>query len=318
MVTTLSEDHVPGLLAAFDLGSWGQLSDGPFARGRLGAIWRLDSETGSWAVKQVGETSDDELAEILEGAAFQEAALAAGVPTPGVRRTPSGDLIAPIDEVCVRLHAWVDLEDPNFDLDPVQLGALVARLHGVDFAGTIGVDPWYTEPIGDDRWSEVIAALRRRRAPFADELASVVPEVVALEKYLGSPARDLRTCHRDLWADNVRRTGDSGLCVFDFDNAGLADPSQELALVLVEYGAGDPQKGRAIRAAYADAGGRGRVERPTDFAMPIAQLSHIVVAGCRRWLVSASEADRADNEAWVREFIDRPLTRTVIEALLSG
>ena len=225
MVTTLSEDHVPGLLAAFDLGSWGQLSDGPFARGRLGAIWRLDSETGSWAVKQVGETSEDELAQILEGAAFQEAALAAGVPTPGVRRTPSGDLIAPIDEVCVRLHAWVDLEDPNFDLDPVQLGALVARLHGVDFAGTIGVDPWYTEPIGDDRWSEVIAALRKRRAPFADDLASLVPEIVALEKYLGSPARDLRTCHRDLWADNVRRTGDGGLCVFDFDNAGLADPS---------------------------------------------------------------------------------------------
>ena len=204
MVTTLSEDHVPGLLAAFDLGSWGQLSDGPFARGRLGAIWRLDSETGSWAVKQVGETSDDELAEILEGAAFQEAALAAGVPTPGVRRTPSGDLIAPIDEVCVRLHAWVDLEDPNFDLDPVQLGALVARLHGVDFAGTIGVDPWYTEPIGDDRWSEVIAALRKRRAPFADDLASLVPEIVALEKYLGSPAGNLRTCHRDLWADNLR------------------------------------------------------------------------------------------------------------------
>ena len=93
---------------------------------------------------------------------------------------------------------------------------------------------------------------------------------------------------------------------------------KELALVLVEYGAGDPQKGRAIRAAYADAGGPGRVERPTDFAMPIAQLSHIVVAGCRRWLGSASEADRADNEAWVREFIDRPVTRTVIEALLSG
>src|SRR5439155_4476748 len=87
MVTTLSDDHVPGLLAAFDLGSWGQLSDGPFARGRLGAIWRLDSETGSWAVKQVGETSDDELAEILEGAAFQEVTAISGPATSDVRET---------------------------------------------------------------------------------------------------------------------------------------------------------------------------------------------------------------------------------------
>ena len=29
-------------------------------------------------------------------------------------------------------------------------------------------------------------------------------------------------------------------------------------------------------------------------------------------------ADRADNEAWVREYLDRPLTRQGIEALLAG
>ena len=106
--------------------------------------------------------------------------------------------------------------------------------------------------------------------------------------------------------------------MFDFDNAGLADPSQELAAVLVEYGGSDPARARAIRAAYADAGGPGRVERPSDFAMPIAQLSHIVEEGCRRWLVSTTDAERADNEGWVREFIDRPLTPALIETLLSG
>ena len=54
-----------------------------------------------------------------------------------------------------------------------------------------------------------------------------------------------------------------------------------------------------------------------DFAMPIAQLAHIVAEGCRRWLIARTEAERADNEAWVREYLDRPLTRTVIAALLS-
>jgi hypothetical protein len=59
------------------------------------------------------------------------------------------------------------------------------------------------------------------------------------------------------------------------------------------------------------------VERPADFAMPIAQLTHIVEEGCRRWLIATTATDRADNEGWVREFLDRPLTRTLIEELLA-
>ena len=315
---TLGERQVPALLAAFDLGSSGRLSDGPVASGRLGSIWRLDSDVGSWAVKQVADVTDDEIAEIVDGAAFQEAACAAGVPTPAVRRTSSGELIADVDGLHIRVHAWVDLHDPDLDLDPVGLGRVVAGLHRIDFAGSIGVDPWYSEPVGAARWAELIATLSDRRAPFADELQALVPELVALEAFLGLPPRALRTCHRDLWADNLRRTHVGGLCVFDFDNAGLADPSQELAAVLVEYSGSDPRRASAIRAAYAEAGGPGRVERPTDFAMPIAQLSHIVEEGCRRWLASTTDAERSDNEGWVREFIDRPMTPALIETLLSG
>ena len=315
---TLGERHVPSILAAFDLGSWGRLSDGPVASGRLGSIWRLDTERGSWATKQVGAIPAADLPALLEGAAFQEAALAAGVPTPAARRTWAGDLIADCGGVRVRLQAWVDLRDADPSLDPVDVGRLVAALHRVDFAGTIGVDPWYTEPIGAARWSELVTALRARRAAFADELAALLPELAATEALLGGPPRDLRTCHRDLWADNVRRTRDGGLCVFDFDNAGLADPSQELALILVEYCAADPRRAGLLRAAYAEAGGPGRVEHPADFAMPIAQLSHILAEGCRRWLAASTDDERSDNEAWVREFVDQPLTRTVIEALLAA
>ena len=310
----LTGDHVACILDAFGLGSWGRLSGGPVASGRLGSIWRLDAERGSWAVKQVG---GDEVAELLEGAAFQEAALSAGIPTPAVRRTRTGEVTADCAGVRVRLHAWVDLHDADPGLDPVAVGQLVAGLHRVDFAGSIGVDPWYTEPVGAVRWAELVGSLRDRRAPFADELDALRPELIALEAFLGGPPRELRTCHRDLWADNVRRTRGGGLCVFDFDNAGLADPSQELAVVLVEYGA-EPGRASLIRAAYAEAGGPGRVDHPTDFAMAIAQLSHILVEGCRRWLAATTEADRADNEGWVREFVDQPLTRDRIAALLAG
>ena len=53
----LEQSHVSGLIAAYDLGSRGHLSEGPFAAGRLGAIWRLDTDVGSWAVKLVEDTS---------------------------------------------------------------------------------------------------------------------------------------------------------------------------------------------------------------------------------------------------------------------
>jgi Ser/Thr protein kinase RdoA (MazF antagonist) len=313
----LDDRHVASILAAFDLGSSGRLSDGAVASGRLGSIWRLDAERGSWAVKPVGEIPDEDVAELRNGAAFQEAALGAGVPTPAVRRTRAGELIADCGGVRVRVHAWVDLHEPDASLDAVEIGQLVAGLHRVDFASAIGLDPWYTDPVGAQRWSGLVAALRARRAPFADELDALRPELIALEACLGGPLRELRTCHRDLWADNVRRTRDGGLCVFDFDDAGLADPSQELALVLVQYCA-DPRRARVVRDAYAEAGGPGRVERPADFAMVVAQLCHILEEGCRRWLAATTDLDRADNEAWVREFLDQPLTRAVIEALLTG
>ena len=161
------------ILAAFDLGPWGRLSDGPVARGRLGSIWRLDTERGSWAVKQV---SGEDGAELLEGAAFQEAVLAAGVPTPAVRRTRAGELIADCGGLRVRVHAWVDLHDPDPGLDPVEVGQLVAGLHRVEFAGTIGLDPWYTEPVGAARWSELVSALRARHAPFASSARARAPD----------------------------------------------------------------------------------------------------------------------------------------------
>src|SRR4051794_39786501 len=167
-----------------------------------------------------------------------------------MRRTRAGERIAGCDGVRVTLHAWVDLHAPDMNLDPVNVGRLVARLHRVDFAGGAGVDPWYSEPVGAARWSELVRTLRARHAPFADELDALVPELVAMEAYLGRPPRELRTCHRDLWPDNVRRAGDGGLCVFDFDDAGLADPSQELAMVLVAYCTEDPRRAAVVRAAY--------------------------------------------------------------------
>ena len=267
-------------------------------------------------MKEVGETTPLERAQLLEGAAFQEAAAVAGVPVPGVRRTTDGEVIAVLSTARVRVYDWVDLEAPDTWLEPAALGSLVAALHRVPFRGSVLLDDWYIAPLGAERWRETVSRLRDACAPFHEELALAVPEILALEGLLGRMPGPLRTCHRDLWADNLRRKMDGGLCAFDFDNAGLADPTQELACVLVEYRGEVDGRSRRIRDGYARAGGPGRISGAGDFAMAIAQLLHIVDEGCRRWLRATTDDDRSDNESWVREYLDRPLSRRLIESLL--
>jgi len=309
--------HVPRLLETFELGATGRLSAGPVAEGRVGSIWRLDSDLGSWAIKPVADDLGPEGRAALEDTtAFQEAARRAGVPTPGVRRTRAGEVVGDLGDVRVTVLSWVDLLGPDRDLDPVALGHLLARLHRVQYAGTRGLHPWYSEPVGAATWRALVDELRRRGAPFADEIAALVPELVGLESLLGRRPRSVRTSHRDLWADNLRATADGGLCLIDFDDAGLADPSQELALVLVEFADPDPARALLVREAYAEAGGPGRILGPTDFAMPIAALCHILETGARQWLAASTDDERADNEGWVREFLERPLSRDAIERLL--
>jgi Ser/Thr protein kinase RdoA (MazF antagonist) len=316
----LDPGNVPAILRGFGLGSDGTLS-GRLVAGRRGAIWRLETADGAWAVKQVDDASSrEDVTALLEGAAFQDAAVAAGVSAPAIRRTMSGDVIGDVGGVRVTVQRWVDLAEPHSGLDPAALGHLVAGLHRVHLADSdrheAAVDPWYWAPVGRDRWRQTVAALAAADAPFADELLALVPELLALERLLGDPPGVVRTCHRDLWADNLRAMTAGGLCVIDFDNAGPADHAQELALVLVEFADGDAGRAMSIREAYAAAGGPGLVRSPADFAMPIAQVAHIVETGCRRWLAATTDAGRADNEAWVREYLERPLTRAKIEAML--
>jgi hypothetical protein len=288
---------------------------GPIARGVIGQIWHLDTSLGSWAVK---EWFDEPVAdELEEGARFQEAAAAAGVPSPPVIRTAAGGLLAPLDGTTTRVQGWVELNDRDPMLDPAEVGRLVAVLHQVPFAGRHPIDPWYTESIGRLRWEQLADASAIAGAPFAVQLMSRVNELVELDA-LVAPPRDLRTCHRDLWADNLRSTPSRKLCLIDWEDCGLADPSMELALVVWEFGRTDPRRVRALHDAYVDAGGPGRVRDESDFSMVIAQLGHIGARACRDWLEATNGADRDVAAAWFGEFVDEPLTRETITMVLDA
>ncbi|MCY7372324.1 MAG: phosphotransferase [Spirochaetaceae bacterium] len=298
----------------FGLGGAAILSDGPVARGKQGVVWRLDTTEGRWAVKVPFHPSTEN--EVRPAAAFQEAAHAAGVPTPQVRRTAEGQVFATVEDNQVRLYEWVDLQTPDSRLDPELVGAVVAAIHRVHVPALGPPDPWSQEPVGADRWDELIGQLRAARAPFAGRLADLRDELVALESWIEPPAM-LQTCHRDLWADNVLPTAAGGVCVIDWEDSGPADPSQELGCVLFEFARTDPGRARALTSAYRRAGGPAAVSRRGHFSMLIAQLGHITEIAATDWLEPNTRSpDRADSAAWISEVFDEPHTRDLLNTML--
>jgi hypothetical protein len=152
-------------------------------------------------------------------------------------------------------------------------------------------------------------------APFVDRLAALLPSVVEAEGILTSPRR-VQVCHRDLWADNVRRTPGGGLVVLDWENSGPGDVNGELGCALFEYGLGQADRMRTLYAAYLDAGGPGRLADRGDLTMLVAQLGNIARVGCERWLTSATDQERASNADWVTEFLNEPVTVETVDRIL--
>ena len=175
------------LARRFALGRAARLSDGPVARGKQGVVWRLDTADGSWAVKVPFHSSSED--EVRLATAFQEAAYAAGVPTPQVRRTTEGCVFAAMEGRQVRVYEWVDLLAPDSRLDPARVGAVVAAIHRVSVPDLGPLDPWYHEPVGADRWDQLVEQLLEAGAPFAGRLADLRDELVALESWI-EPPRD--------------------------------------------------------------------------------------------------------------------------------
>lgn len=306
------------IASRYGLGRDAALS-GPVARGEMGQVWRLTTANGAWALKEPFDPPPREAVDA--DAAYQDAVIAAGVPMPAVVRTADGHVQISVEtvtgSVSLRLYEWVDLLPRDPRLDPETVGAIVATIHRVEHHGTSPLDPWFTEPVGADSWDELVRATTDEQAPFASALAAVRDELVALESLLEAPRR-LQTCHRDLFADNVLRSPRGSICVIDWEESGLADPSQELGLVLFEFSCGVPESARALYDSYRAAGGPGRVERPADFSMVIAQLGHIGELSCRRWLDPSHAAAREHNAARVEEFVGQPVTRALIDQLLAA
>lgn len=302
------------LAERFGLGGPASL-EGPVDRGFQGRVWRLTCGARAYAVKEALVPLDHD--QVVAAYALQQRAETAGAVAPRQLLTVAGDPAVYVDGETLRIFEWLELAPPDRDLDAIGLGRLLARLHIAGGPTSGAVDPWFVDPVGRDRWVELVAELRLAGAPFATTLGTLVDELAASEAVLEEP-RDLTVCHRDLWADNVLRTADGELVVLDWENSGPGSPTQELGVAMFEFGCGEPDRMRTLGAAYVAAGGPGRLTCPEDLTMLVAQTGHIAQIGCERWLAATTDGDRADNADWVAEFLDEPVTAAVIETILGA
>jgi Ser/Thr protein kinase RdoA (MazF antagonist) len=310
----LTPASVDTLAGRFGLGAAPRL-EGPVARGQLGQVWRLTTSAGSFAVKEWFARPEDERPAM--DADFSGRARAAGLCTPAVVRTVDGQVTAVVDDTMVRVFEWVDLLPRTPELDPVRVADALALLHTVGAASDEPVDRWFSGGFGSSAWYALLERLTDELAPFADDFGRLVGALVEVESVI-EPHQTTIVCHRDLWADNVLGTPDGRVCVIDFENMGPADPSQELAMVLFEFGDDDPGRMRSLHGHYVEMGGPGRVTRPGHFSMLVAEQAHITHYAGARWIGADDPEERKRLESWFRETLDRPVTLEQIDRLLAG
>ncbi|HUP17849.1 MAG TPA: phosphotransferase [Acidimicrobiia bacterium] len=296
-----------GLGAPFDLQ--------PAARGEQGQVWRLSSDQGSFAVKESFEPQSE--SDAAADVAFQEAVLVqTQVTLPRPLRANTGSVLAMADGRQVRVYEWVDLLPADRGFDAVDVGQTIGAIHRVSHQPVRPVHPWYTDPVGSSAWHDLSRRLTERGAPFADAFSAEVPMLVALEALIETPG-NLQNCHRDLFADNVLPMARGGICVIDWENCGLEDPSHELGVVMFDFTVGSPERSKQLYGSYLETGGPGRLTNRGSFSMLIAQFGHFFESAAKEWLdPRSSDTDKEHSIGRFDELFGTPLTIDRIDELL--
>ncbi|MFC5835148.1 phosphotransferase [Nonomuraea insulae] len=280
------------------------------ARGELGRIWRLDTTGGTWAVKELLVPVEE--GDVRADFAYQLAAAETGIRLPPPRLTLDGAVLFE----GFRVYTWVDLADGE-QVTAAELGAVTAGLHRIGHPADGPVIPWFTDPVGRDRWEALAEAARSAGAAWAGALEGVLPELVALDALVVPPdPGSLTTCHRDVNVENVRRARDGGVVVLDWENCGTARPGWELAKILAGL---SPQDAERAYRAYQDEDGPEVIKEAADFSMAIAEQGHLLEFYARRALSpQESEENRSRAHARMRTKLGLPLTRARIDAFLAA
>lgn len=293
------------------------------ADGMMARIWRLDTTSGSYAVKELRTVPElDELHTRLHvSAQLADAARQAGIHSPSSIRDPSGNLLQRIgvgpgaDAVYVTIATWIDGRPCDVTRDAAAaaswLGETVATLELVpDPPHAPALDPWLagwlTEAPTEAQWRTSLDQARQRGRLWAGLLESRIPQLVSLGSIVSVPSDDhLTVLHTDLQPKNVLVTS-TGFALLDWDDAALCSRDRILARTLVEWLTPrriDPAAIARFMSAYRSRGGTGAIRDLTDFGYVAAAFLNYVYETAKSDLSDECE----DSTRRVAEALTNPL-----------
>ncbi len=262
-----------GVCDAFALGrARGELT--PVAGGLTHRMWRLETDRGVFAVKEINiDPTGTWQRPWIEGAfAVERAAFDAGVAMPQpVVAAATGACLADVarndgSAAPVRVHAWVDGTGLHHTVYPADVAASVAatiaRIHRLQLPAAETL----TEALrtgGEEHWLALAERVERSDIEWRWEFQGILHIVRDLEAYVEGTREDttpLIMGHRDADQKNWMRTVSGELLLVDWDAAGRIHPRHEAAGLALRWsgsGLGEPDW-RVVRAwiqAYREAGG---------------------------------------------------------------
>jgi Ser/Thr protein kinase RdoA (MazF antagonist) len=299
------------------------------ARGEMGRIWRLETTTGTWALKEVFRPEPDAAERARLDAAFQEAALGAGVPLPRPIVARDGRVLIEVGQPdhrrAVRVYGWLDLRSRDAVVPISEVAAILGRLHGLAILDSRPIDPWFREAVPAERWPALAARARAAGVSWATTLERLVPTLlagteVAARAFAAAPLTPAGTitCHLDYNPENVLLDATGRPVVVDWENSGPELAEQELASAVAEFVA-DPSDTATFLRAYVASGGAGRIRDRSSFGMVLTVQSALVRTYAERALDPAFSAeDRARSAHWVADIAAHAFTVERIDRWLAA
>lgn len=274
------------------------------ARGELGRIWRLETSSGIWALKELFRPADE--LEARADVAFQEAAIAAGVPMPRPIVARDGRVVAEVGtadrRISVRVYTWIDLAGASLRAPADAAAEILGRLHALAYHDDRPVDPFFTTAVDPARWADLLARADLAGVPWAATFAQLVPRIAAGDPIIASArhAPAIR-CHLDFNPENVLVDTAGRTVVVDWEGSGPAAAEQELGCAIGEF-VPDPIGTGAFLRAYASGGGTATLRDASSFAMTYAIVGNLVASYARQALDPATtEENRARAVHWIGE-----------------
>lgn len=256
------------------------------------SVWKVDTEAGTFAIKEMREGRGGWWIDQLEAAiAFELAAWRAGtvamaepIPVEGSDLF-HGRLVVGDAHRRYRCHRWVDGE-PALGTDPdrrrpAQVGVIVAELSRLDVRKGTTADQLEWNAI--DAYDDTVAEASSRGLDWTHALAGLRPHVERLRHDFEDLARraiPMTVTHRDIDPKNARIRADGDVVLFDWDNAGPRLLESELLVSALSFagtgGHADENCVLSTLDAYVEAGGR-----PLAFADAAAPIAE----GGFRWIM---------------------------------